>query len=71
MLSAQVFLRLGNHAGKYLPFFHPPWFIPSPCVPSLQDDVLSMGKSTPILVSAESSKSAAGSGLDVVQMHQH
>jgi len=21
MLSAQVFLRLGNHAGKYLPFF--------------------------------------------------
>jgi len=32
---------------------------------------LSIGKSTPILVSAESSKSAAGSGLDVVQMHQH
>jgi len=32
MLSAQVFLRLGNHAGKYLPFFfsHPPWFIPLP-----------------------------------------
>ena len=23
MLSAQVFLRLGNHAGKYLPFFFP------------------------------------------------